>query len=187
VDVAQPLHDLAYLDYMASQGQLLPRQEMTLYQDVPGDLDLFVRLAKAGHFECTEQFFTEALGGLGNVFAVFTEYVDMLIDQGAFDRAADTVQKILGASVADGNSAFSDEQRTVLNLSLALALTHTQPSEKPAALSAFQGDFRRVATGDLLLDLAEPLKVLLPKVYLDQIADHIGRLKRCCLDIACWS
>ncbi|KAK0887258.1 hypothetical protein LTR02_017391 [Friedmanniomyces endolithicus] len=72
---------------------------MTLYQDVPGDLDLFVRLAKAGHFECTEQFFTEALGGLGNVFAVFTEYVDMLIDQGAFDRAADTVQKILGASV----------------------------------------------------------------------------------------
>ncbi|KAK1089263.1 hypothetical protein LTR33_000142 [Friedmanniomyces endolithicus] len=143
---------------MASQGQLLPRQEMTLYQDVPGDLVLFVRLAKAGHFECTEQFFTEALGGLGNVFAVFTEYVDMLIDQGAFDRAADTVQKILGASVADGNSAFSDEQRTVLNLSLALALTHTQPSEKPAALSAFQGDFRRVATGDLLLDLAEPLK-----------------------------
>ncbi|TKA22220.1 hypothetical protein B0A54_18089 [Friedmanniomyces endolithicus] len=103
---------------MASQGQLLPRQEMTLYQDVPGDLDLFVRLAKAGHFECTEQFFTEALGGLGNVFAVFTEYVDMLIDQGAFDRAADTVQKILGASVADGNSAFSDEQRTVLNLDL---------------------------------------------------------------------
>lgn len=57
--------------------------------DVAEDLDIFVRLSKAGHFTRAEEFFHAFLETHASDFAVAAQYAENLIEQGSFALAED--------------------------------------------------------------------------------------------------
>ncbi|KAK3615708.1 hypothetical protein LTR56_026427 [Elasticomyces elasticus] len=88
---------------------------LSLSQDVLGDLELFVRLTQAGHFDRAQAFFDEVLKPFQDSFPVLAEYADMLVDRGAFRQA----EKVLDAALERDDSprvTFGEDERIVLRL-----------------------------------------------------------------------
>ncbi|KAK5725047.1 hypothetical protein LTR17_013338 [Elasticomyces elasticus] len=116
-----------------------------LTQDVVGDLDLFVRLAQAGHFDRAQAFFDEALKYFETQFPVLAEYADILIERGAFRQA----KAVLDSALANLNwqelrphtypalfgSDDTQDEYWVLQLLRGLAALNTEPAEEPTALA----------------------------------------------------
>ena len=100
------------------QIQLLSN-EMQWTQDLPGDLDTFARLTRAGHFARAESFYQEVLRVHAQFFPVAAEYCDMLIEQGAFARAEEFLAN-------NEQSGYDEEETLVMALLHGIAKIHTQ-------------------------------------------------------------
>ncbi|KAK3614871.1 hypothetical protein LTR56_026961 [Elasticomyces elasticus] len=117
---------------------------LNITQDVGGDLDLFVRLSQAGHFERAQLSFDEALEAYHMHFPVLAEYADMLIKRGAFRRAVEKLDSALvgsdvfvaPATASEPGVDYAQDERKVLQLLRGVAVLHTQPDHRePVALA----------------------------------------------------
>ena len=91
-------------------------------EDVPGNLDTFVRLSKAGLYAKANLFFDHLLKQhAAKDFAIAAQYADTLIEQGAFKAAEDFLDPGLVS-----NRMFAKEERTVLQLLHANARMYTR-------------------------------------------------------------
>lgn len=92
------------------------------HDDVPGNLDTFVRLSKAGLYSKANSFYHDLLKPhAANDFAIVAQYAETLIEQGAFKAAEDFLNDDLVS-----NSTFEGEERTVLQLLSANARMYTR-------------------------------------------------------------
>lgn len=90
--------------------------------DVPGNLDTFVRLSKAGLYANANLFFDHLLKQhAANDFAIAAQYADTLIEQGAFKAAENFLDRGLVF-----NRMFAKEERTVFELLYANARMYTR-------------------------------------------------------------
>ncbi|KAK5738237.1 hypothetical protein LTR17_006114 [Elasticomyces elasticus] len=105
---------------------------LNITQDVGGDLDLFVRLSQAGHFERAQLFFGKALEAYHMHFPMLAEYADMLIRRGAFCRAVEKLDSALvGRDVfVEPSVDYAQDERKVLQLLRGVAVLHTQPDHR---------------------------------------------------------
>ena len=95
--------------------------------DVAEDLDIFVRLSKAGHFNRAESFFRAFLKNHIGDFAVAAQYAENLIEQGSFGPA----EKFLDALLSSGLDV-DDEERDVLQLLLFNARVYSRSDVRRA-------------------------------------------------------
>jgi hypothetical protein len=96
-------------------------------QDIASDLDIFVRLSKAGHYKRAMDFFAENLSQYIAHFPVAAEYADSLVDQGAFGEAADFLTETLGAQPdRETLNCFEETELAVLRSLLELTRVHTE-------------------------------------------------------------
>jgi hypothetical protein len=91
--------------------------------DIPGNLDTFVRLSKAGLYAKANLFFDHLLKKhAAGDFAIAAQYADTLIEQGAFKAAED----FLDDHGLVFNRMFTKEEQTVLQLLRANARMYTR-------------------------------------------------------------
>jgi hypothetical protein len=91
------------------------------FDDVPGNLDTFVRLSKAGLYAKANLFYDHLLKQhAANDFAVAAQYADTLIEQGAFKAAEDFLKPGFVS-----NRMFEKEEQTVFGLLYANARMYT--------------------------------------------------------------
>jgi hypothetical protein len=91
--------------------------------DIPGNLDTFVRLSKAGLYAKANLFFDRLLKKhAAGDFAIAAQYADTLIEQGAFKAAED----FLDDHGLVFNRMFTKEEQTVLQLVRANARMYTR-------------------------------------------------------------
>jgi hypothetical protein len=114
-------------------GTELLSYDMEWTQDLPGDLDTFARLTRAGHFSRAESFYQEVLKEHERFFPVAAEYGDMLIEQGAFGKAEDFLELILGKNslilLGDPklhDMIYTEDEVLVLTLLCYIAKIHTR-------------------------------------------------------------
>lgn len=100
--------------------------------DVAEDLEIFVRLSKAGHFKRAEKFFRAFLQSHDSDFAVAAQYAENLIEQGAFGSA----EKFLDTLLSNGMD-MGDEERNVVDLLLSNARIYTRFDVEGATFIAF--------------------------------------------------
>jgi hypothetical protein len=120
--------------------------------DVAEDLDIFVRLSKAGHFNRAESFFRAFLKNHIGDFAVAAQYAENLIEQGSFGPA----EKFLDALLSSGLDV-DDEERDVLRLLLFNARIYTQFDVERAASTAI--DCQGKVGSLVIAEDMSPLKV----------------------------
>lgn len=97
--------------------------------DIPGNLDTFVRLSKAGLYAKANLFFDRLLKQhAANDFAIAAQYADTLIEQGAFKAA----EKFLDDHDLVFKK-FANEERTVFELLHANAKLYTRFEWEQAA------------------------------------------------------
>ena len=98
--------------------------------DIPGNLDTFVRLSKAGLYAKANLFFDHLLKQYAaNDFAIAAQYADTLIEQGAFKAAED----FLDDHGLVSNRMFAKEEQTVFRLLYANARMYTRFEWEQAA------------------------------------------------------
>ncbi|KAK6440835.1 hypothetical protein LTR95_002936 [Oleoguttula sp. CCFEE 5521] len=114
-------------EQLESGGEALLAVDSQCAQDVAGDMDTFARLARAGHFARAEVFFDEVLSGYQHLFPVAAEYGDMLIEQGAYGKAEEFLEKAF-ASTTDQQPVTKElvNEQLVLKLLHAIASMHTK-------------------------------------------------------------
>jgi hypothetical protein len=122
--------------------------------DVAEDLEIFVRLSKAGHFKRAEEFFRAFLQSHDGDFAVAAQYAENLIEQGAFGFA----EKFLDTLLSNGMD-MGDEERDVVDLLLSNARIYTRFDVKGATVIAI-GCLAKVSHSSLIIaEDMSPLKV----------------------------
>ena len=90
--------------------------------DVPDNLDTFVRLSKAGLYAKANLFYDHLLKQhAAKDFAIAAQYADTLIEQGAFKAAEDFLHHGLVF-----NTMFAEEEQTVFQLLYANARMYTR-------------------------------------------------------------
>ena len=132
----QPLESILTEMDQESVQLLTDEAEHELVQDVAGDLEVFIQLAKTGHYDRAMPFFNVFLEHHSSLFPVTAEYADALLEQGAFGQADDYLSAILEA----GSS--SAMETTVMQLLSAIAKLHTSLEQEHAvelAASTLQG------------------------------------------------
>ena len=119
--------------------ELLPYDTEWL-QDLPGDLDTFARLTRAGHFVRAESFYQEVLKKHERLFPVAAEYADMLIEQGAFGKAEDFLEiKLQDDSfilLSNPEPRYAADEVLVLELLRCIAKIHTKLCFEDAVITA---------------------------------------------------
>jgi len=114
--------------------------DMEWTQDLPGDLDTFARLTRAGHFSRAETFYQEALEEHERFFPVAAEYGDMLIEQGAFGKAEDflnlTLENNSRISLSNPEPRYKQDEVLVLTLLCYIAKIHTRLCFEDAVAAA---------------------------------------------------
>lgn len=89
--------------------------------DVPGNLDTFVRLSKAGLYAEANLFYDHLLEQhAAKDFAIAAQYADTLIEQGAFKAAENLLRSLVS------NRMFAKEEQTVFQLLYANARMYTR-------------------------------------------------------------
>jgi thioredoxin-like negative regulator of GroEL len=98
---------------------LTDETELELVQDVAGDLEVFMQLAKIGHYDRAMPYFNEYLTQHSVLFPVAAEYADALLEQGAFGQADDFLSGVIKSDTVSGM------ERTIVELLSAIARLHT--------------------------------------------------------------
>ncbi|KAE8410294.1 hypothetical protein BDV36DRAFT_302885 [Aspergillus pseudocaelatus] len=73
-------------------GTTLPL-ELELEEDIEKELHHFVQLSRMGHYTETHKLFDNTLGKMTIFSPVIAEYVDMLLEQGNYGRAAEVLEE----------------------------------------------------------------------------------------------
>lgn len=113
-----------------SPDVLMEAKEFNIVQDVAADLEIFIQLAKVGHYDRAMPFFDEYLKPHSMLFPVAAEYADALLEQGAFGQA----DVFLYGALKSGK--ISGMERTVLELLAAIASMHTSLDHYESTLLA---------------------------------------------------
>jgi hypothetical protein len=101
--------------------------EAVWYDDVVGNLETFTRLSKAGHFERASLFFERKLKPYSEEIPVAAQYVDSLIDQGAFRTAEEFLTNHQPWKTATGSEVATETQVfTIFRLMLTIAQLYTK-------------------------------------------------------------
>lgn len=130
--------------YESSDVSLLPT-EFEIQQDVAGDLEIFVQLAKIGHFTRAMRYFDTYLAVHKEHFPIAAEYAEALIDQGDFGRADDFL-----ATVVEGDGLSGKEQQVLMLMQMLVRMhTKTQCQEALALANMALSDFRFRSLEDL--------------------------------------
>ena len=123
-------HILAEATHEGTES-LTDETEIELEQDVAADLELFIQLAKIGHYDRAMPFFDEYLKPYRFVFPVAAEYVDALLEQGAYAQAEEFL--VSGHLLWETTSIM---EVNVLALQSAIVKMHTWLDCEPAVLVA---------------------------------------------------
>lgn len=100
------------------------RLEFDIEEDIEGELDDFVRLARLGLVKQAREYFQGALSDHLKLFPVFAEYAEFLIEEGAYPELFDILQ------ICRNDYSFSDEEYSLVRLLEALVLTRTDPGDE---------------------------------------------------------
>lgn len=88
-------------------------------EDIEGELEDFVRLARLGLVEKAREHFQQTLSPHAKLFPVFAEYAELLVSENAY-------QELLGIlPMSQDECRFSDGEWSLVTLLKALALAHT--------------------------------------------------------------
>lgn len=87
--------------------------EVDVEEDIPGELEAFIRLNRLGRFSEARAFFEETLRPHVDQFPVFIEYADLLLEQGSFSR----LSEFLGSAP---KNLFTSEEIVLVDLFKAL-------------------------------------------------------------------
>jgi hypothetical protein len=124
----------------STNGTELLSYDMEWTQDLPGDLDTFARLTRAGHFARAESFYQKVLKEHSRFFPVAAEYGDMLIEQGAFGKAEDFLELSLKDNslilLSDPRPRYAQDEVLVLTLLRCIAKVHTRLCFEDAVATA---------------------------------------------------
>lgn len=124
----------------STNGKELLPNDMEWSQDLPGDLDTFARLTRAGHFVRAESFYQEVLQEHERFFPVAAEYADMLIEQGAFGKAEDFLEVRLRDDstilLSNPEPRYAEDEVLVLKLLHGIAKIHTKLCFEDAVMTA---------------------------------------------------
>jgi hypothetical protein len=124
----------------STNGKELLSYDTEWTQDLPGDLDTFARLTRAGHFSRAESFYQKVLKEHGRFFPVAAEYGDMLIEQGAFGKAEDFLELTLRNNslilLSDPKPRYAQDEVLVLTLLCCIAKIHTRLCFEDAVAAA---------------------------------------------------
>jgi hypothetical protein len=88
--------------------------EVDTQEDIPGELEAFIRLNRLGRFSEAKAFFEETLRPYVDQFPVFIEYADLLLEQGNFSR----LSEFLGSAP---KKLFTSEETVLVDLFKGLA------------------------------------------------------------------
>lgn len=88
--------------------------EVDTQEDIPGELEAFIRLNRLGRFSEAKAFFEETLRPHVDQFPVFIEYADLLLEQGNFR----SLSEFLGSA---SKKLFTKEETILVDLLNALA------------------------------------------------------------------
>jgi hypothetical protein len=115
---------MASLDTKKESSEPSPKaKDPEWSDDIPSNLDTFVRLSKAGLYTKARLFFDHLLRDhAANDFAIAAQYADTLVEQGAFKAAED----FLDHDGLVSNKMFTEEEETVLQLLRANARMYTR-------------------------------------------------------------
>ena len=131
-DLAQMLDSMLPQTTQKSPEILMEGRGFDVVQDVAADLEVFIQLAKVGHYDRAIPFFDEYLEHHSMLFPVAAEYADCLLEQSAFGQAEDFLSKVLKSGTISGL------ERTVLELLSALASIHTSLDHDKSTKLAFE-------------------------------------------------
>jgi hypothetical protein len=96
------------------QEQPITTFEVDVQEDIPAELEAFIRLNRLGRFGEAKAFFEDALRPYVNLFPVFVEYADLLLEQGDFRGLSEFLDSI-------PNELFSAEETELISLLKALS------------------------------------------------------------------
>lgn len=130
-EVGQMLDSVLTRNTQTSPNILTEGMEFDVVQDVAADLEVFIQLAKVGHYDRAMPFFNEHLKHHSMLFPVAAEYADSLLEQGAFGHAEDFLSGALKSGTLLGT------ERIVLELLSAIASMHTSLDHQKGVLLAY--------------------------------------------------
>jgi hypothetical protein len=122
--VEQMLDSMLTRTTQTSPDILVEGKKLNVVQDVAADLEVFIQLAKVGHYDRAMPFFDKYLKHHSMLFPVAAEYADSLLEQGAFGQAEDFLSRALKSGALE-LEATSGMEMTVLELLSAIASMHT--------------------------------------------------------------
>lgn len=102
---------------------LTDETEDEVVQDVAGDLEVFIQLAKVGHYDRALPFFDEYLRPHIMLFPVAAEYAEALLEQGAFGQVERFLAEVLNSDLRYRD--LSGMEETILELLSKLVKIHT--------------------------------------------------------------
>lgn len=102
---------------------LTDETEDEFVQDIAADLEVFIQLAKVGHYDRAMPFFDKYLRRHSTLFPVAAEYAEALLEQGAFGQAEQFLAEVLDSEL--WHWILSGMEKTILELLSELAKMHT--------------------------------------------------------------
>jgi hypothetical protein len=87
--------------------------EVDVEEDIPGELEAFIRLNRLGRYSEAKAFFEETLRPHADQFPIFIEYADLLLEQGNFS----SLREFLGSATKKN---FTREETVLVDLFKAL-------------------------------------------------------------------
>jgi len=102
------------------ESSIIVLVEGDIEEDVPAELELFVRHCRLGLYKVAQEIYEDALEAHRTWFPVTAEYAQMLLDQGDFRKLELFIDDALQVE------QFSEEELRLLRLLSALAKIHTK-------------------------------------------------------------
>jgi tetratricopeptide (TPR) repeat protein len=145
------LEEAYHMSHLANLGDVSSSDEESWYDDTAGNLDVFVRLSKAGHFDRAVEYYSQVLKSYDLDFAISASYAASLIEQGAFSDAEAFLDQLSSA-----RKDASAEEHLIIRLFFAITRIYTGCEFDEAAATVCEA-LQRI--GEVDVETAPPLKV----------------------------
>jgi hypothetical protein len=123
--------------------------EFEIEEDIEGELEDFVKLARLGLVERARKYFHQILLPHVKLFPVFAEYAELLVSENAFQELLEILP------ISQDECHFSDREWSLVTLLKALALAHTDRRLEEALQVSREWHSSQISSEEQSLDEVE--------------------------------